>query len=444
MNIVCVNTTDVGGGAESSAVNLNNALRELGHASVLLVGRKKGSGEDNILEIPRRLLIPVRKAMQGLHPAMARGLDRLSAIPNRLERLLGLEEFHHPGSRRILGVVPFKPDVLVFHNLHGKYFDLRALRNLSMQAPCVLILRDCWLLTGHCAYPKGCTRWKTGCGLCPDLSIYPAIGRDATALNWKRKKRTYDRSLLYLAAPSQWQIDRVHESMLSGRKYQVIPNAIDMNVFSPGSSEEARKRLHLPTNAQVIVFTAHSEFKDFETMFSAARLALRDRQDREMVFVCLGKDGAEHREHGGCIRFPGFVRDLQQLACYYRAADICLHAAYDETFGKSITEAMACGVPVIATKTGGIPEQITHGVNGFLVAPGDSSAMARTLSLLLQDPEQRNRTGERAHESARKYTFANQAAGFIEWFGEVIEDWALLRLSTRGKTHRSLGPSKEV
>ncbi len=434
MNIACVNTTDVGGGAESSAVNLSNAFRKLGHASVLLVGRKTGSGED-ILEIPRHGVNPVRKAMHGLYPAMVRGFDRFSAIPNRLERLLGLEEFHHPGSRRLLDAVPFNPDVLVFHNLHGKYFDLRTLRNLSRKVPCVLILRDCWLLTGHCAHPKGCTRWKSGCGHCPDLSIYPSIRRDTTAFNWKRKKRVYDRSLLYLAAPSQWQIDRAHESMLSGRMCSVIPNAIDMNVFKPGSRGEARKRLNLPTEAQIIIFTAHSEFKDFETMLEAARQTLQNSRGIEQVFICLGRGGAEHREHGGSIRFPGFIRNQQQLACYYRAADIYLHAAHDETFGKSITEAMACGIPVIATKTGGIPEQVTHGLNGFLTAPGDSSAMAHMISQLLEDPAMRASMGASAHESAQKYTFANQAAGFIEWFSEVIDDWSSLRPS-HGKLRR--------
>lgn len=426
MNILSVNTSDIGGGAESSAVNLSAAFRDRGHRSVLLVGRKAGP-DGHIFEIPPLAAGIVGRTLRKTSPVMARFLDRLRSIPNRVERLLGMEEFHRPGSRQILAIAPFTPDVLVFHNLHGRYFDLRALERLSRQVPCVLILRDSWLLSGHCAHPKGCTRWRTGCGSCPDLSIYPAVRRDATSFNWKRKKRVFDRSVLYVAAPSQWQIDRVHESMLHGRGYRVIPNAIDMDTFRPGDRGGARERLGLSGESPVIVFTAHSEFKDLDTMLGAALTTLQHARGRKPLFICLGKTGAVHRAGDGRIIFPGFISDQGRLADYYRAADICLHAAHDETFGKSITEAMACGIPVIATETGGIPEQITHGVNGYLVAPGDAQAMSDQILRLLEDPEQRTRVGSVAHESAGRYTLASQASRFIEWFTEVTEDWASFR-----------------
>jgi hypothetical protein len=52
----------------------------------------------------------------------------------------------------------------------------------------MLTLHDAWLLSGHCAHSFDCQRWKTGCGECPDLDVYPASPRDATACNWRRKR----------------------------------------------------------------------------------------------------------------------------------------------------------------------------------------------------------------------------------------------------------------
>ncbi len=65
------------------------------------------------------------------------------------------------------------------HNLHGGYFDLRALQWLSARVPTLLTLHDMWTLTGHCAHALGCDRWRTGCGRCPDLKLDPAIRADA-------------------------------------------------------------------------------------------------------------------------------------------------------------------------------------------------------------------------------------------------------------------------
>lgn len=437
MNIACINTADRGGGTESLSVDLNKQFHNLGNQSILLVGRKEGCDKE-ILEIPTISSHIFPKTIARFFPKTVQSLNRLSTIPNKLERMMGFEEFFHPVSNHILELIPFKPDILVFHNLHGKYFDLRILKRLSRKIPCVLILHDRWLLSGHCAHPKGCLRWKTGCGHCPDLSIYPSIKRDATAFNWKRKQYIFDRSILYLAAPSKWQIERAKESMLSGRKYKVIPNAIDIDIFKLGNRYDARERLNLPKESQIILFTAHSEFKDFDTMIDAARITLQNSQDNEnLLTICLGRKGNEQLSQNGSILFPGFIRNPEQLADYYRAADIYLHAAHDETFGKSITEAMACGIPVIATETGGIPEQIVSGINGFLVPPGNSSAMSHIILRLLADPDTRSRIGTNAHESALKYTFTNQATSFIEWFKDVIDDWNSLNRSRNKHKHVS-------
>ena len=67
----------------------------------------------------------------------------------------------------------------------------RLLPRLGRRAPIVWRLSDMWPMTGHCAYAGSCERWQAGCGRCPDLASYPAIGLDTTGFLWRQKRRLY-------------------------------------------------------------------------------------------------------------------------------------------------------------------------------------------------------------------------------------------------------------
>lgn len=357
LRVLQVNTTDLGGGAAGSAWHLFQAYRKRGASSWLAVGRKL-SDDPDVLLIPNNpcrsqwarswlaadtLLEPLVGKIRVM--SRLRRLLRWITEPRRwLERRRGYEDFHFPGTWRLPALVPKPPDVVHCHNLHGGYFDLRVLPWLSHRVPVVLNLRDAWLLTGHCAYSMSCERWKTGCGSCPDLSIYPSIRRDATARNWQCKRSIYERSHLYITTPSQWLMDQVRASMLGGVEYRIIPNAVDLTVFRPGCQAQARLALDLPDNAKIVMLTAQTMFKDYDVM-EAALSGLDKLDDAELMFICLGKRDANKTLGQGHIIYPGFEPRPERMALYYRASDLFIHAAKDEAFGKTLTEAMACGTP---------------------------------------------------------------------------------------------------
>lgn len=438
MNILQVSTADCGGGAEGSARALFAAYRQRGHGSWLAVGWKR-SADPDVLELPRppaaslagRLLQRLSGRLERFRghswaPGLARRLRILADPARRTAWRTGLEDFTFPGTARLLELAPRPPDIVHCHNLHGGYFDLRELPALSLRLPVILNLRDAWLLTGHCGHFIDCPRWRSGCGHCPDLERYPGIRRDATAANWQRKADLYRQSRLYVTAPSEWLIACARQSMLQAIQYRVIPNGIDLAVFRPGDRRAARDRLRLTPDAPVVLFAAASRrsvYKDPETMNGAIRaLAEAWTAPVRPVFLCVGTTvpaaGIRHLD----VRCLPFVADPQAMADCYRAADVFVHTARAEAFGKTVTEAMACGTPVVASAVGGIPEQLENGVQGFLAAPGDPRAVASAVQRLLTEPALRAALGAAAAGQGARYGLERQVEAFLGWYREVLAD----------------------
>ena len=190
MRLLQVSTADRGGGAEAVALGLHRALRAKGNDTRLAVGWKR-TAEDGVVEIGEA---HTRRERLLRDPGVA------------LDLLRGREDFRFPGSHRLVELAS-QADVLQLHNLHGGYFDLRLLPNLTARLPTVATLHDEWLYTGHCAYTLDSERWLTGCGRCPHLDSYPRLLVDGTAGNWRRKRALYERSRLHFVAPSQWLLE---------------------------------------------------------------------------------------------------------------------------------------------------------------------------------------------------------------------------------------------
>jgi glycosyltransferase involved in cell wall biosynthesis len=468
MRILQVSTADIVGGAESVARRLFEGYRLLGHESWLAVGLKR-TADPNVLLIPNdtprniwfQLCMKVARTLEpwAERTKGARGLhklfENLSKPLHWAQRELGYEDFEFSGSWRLLDLVPQRPDVVHCHNLHGPYvpgggyFDLRLLPMLSCKVPAILTLHDAWLLSGHCAHSFHCERWKRGCGKCPDLSIYPAIKRDSTAYNWRKKKEIYAKTKFFVATPSRSLMEKVQQSMLASAAVEtrVIPNGVDLSIFHPADKQRVRRKLKINSDVNVLLFAANvirqNPYKDYQTMREAVARVSERMHGKDLLFIALGENATPERIGRAHVQFVPYQNKPEAVAQYYQAADIYVHAAKVDTFPNTVLESLACGTPVVATAVGGIPEQVkglkvlgckfqvagrqlngyeSDQATGLLVRPGVPVEMARAIEALLRDDSQRLRLGENARTDAReRFDLNHQVKAYLDWYQEIIE-----------------------
>lgn len=442
MNILQVSFLDSLGGAARIAWTLHQGYKAQGINSSMAV-EVKLSQDPAVYKIPASVPSDVPERLLYLLGQLAtqyklkigkKGigefLQRLSRSRHWWTRYWGREDFDFSSTSKLFDLSGSRPDIVHLHNLHNNYFNLRFLPTLSKTIPTLITLHDMWLLSGHCAYPFDCMRWKTGCGACPYLGTPPAINKDATAYNWQRKKNIYADSKLYLAFPSKWIMQKIAESILAPAVVdsRIIHNGVDLSVFFPIEKRLAREKLKLSPDALVILFVAVGSsanvFKDFTTIHKALEVVSNQWIGKRIIFVALG--GKESISGIGNIEIivVPYINDLQEVARYYQAADLYIHASRADTFPTVVLEALACGTPVIATGVGGTSEQIKEGETGFITPPADPFAMANSVLYLLKEDELRNRLSIGAALDAKKRFGHERMIGeYLTYYKEITRDW---------------------
>ncbi len=116
---------------------------------------------------------------------------------------------------------------------------------------------------------------------------------------------------------------------------------------------------------------------------------------------------------GSAVQFLGAIADDDAVARWYRHADVFCLPSVQEGFGIVFLEAMASGLPVVATRAAAVPEVVPDGQAGLLVPPGDVAALASALTALLHEPARRASYGACGQEHARQYDWGRVAGQFL-------------------------------
>lgn len=220
-----------------------------------------------------------------------------------------------------------------------------------------------------------------------------------------RLERAVWKRATLLTAPSRFQARVIQDEMeWSPARVAVIPNPIAPEMLAAGLGR--RLDASAPSSQTVLYTGRLAPVKGTVPLLEAAKLVERACPDSNFLLAgpwqmpdSPARWGLQQRngvaERG--INWLGHV-PWQQLASWYGRASVFVMPSYYETFGISVVEAMAFGLPVVASSAGGLGEIVEDGVTGILVPPGDARALAAAIAELLRDPPLRLRMGSEGRQ----------------------------------------------
>lgn len=331
----------------------------------------------------------------------------------------------------------FRPDVVHLHSFYGD-LPYAFIAEVAQRYPTVFtphdprpigdILLPCW----NCEEFRSCFQ----CPLIGNLKRYSLFKHDYFRRR-AAKRRIHARlpSRTTVVCVSDWMKERALRTELSRLPVHRIYNGVQVERYrrDPG----ARAALGLPAGAKVMTFLAHhggwtvDERKGGQVLARALAEVVIPRFP-DLVVLAVGGGMIPNLPN---VRPIGFVAP-DEVARYYSAADVFAAPSLADNLPYTVLEAMASETPVVASRVGGIPEQVVDGETGRLFKAGSWQELGAALISLLEAPERAAAMG-RAGRRRVEELFAMEP--FVRGYEAVYA--GLLRRLPSGGTHTEMGPS---
>lgn len=376
MRVLHITTTDYGG-AYRAAFNISEAMKKQGVESSLLVREKKGS--ENV--------VSAVNTIWALFFSKVRNFFNLKlSCGDVVNDRFGYAICKHPLVK--------ETDVIVLHwvNSFVSYRGVESL--LKLDKPIIWVMHDMWLFTGGCHYDKECGKYQEACRDCPLMKHRKGLPYRLQ----KRKRKMLTQGTFAAVGCSRWITECAEQSViLKGKRCITIANPVDTDVYCRRKPDETRPD-KLTGKKKTILFGAMS-VADVRKGFDLLIKALKCLSKEQYILSVVGE--ADQRILDGLdfeYRFYGRIDSQERLAEIYNEADVYVIPSRQENLSNAVTEAMACGVPVVAFDVGGMADMIEHQKNGYLAKAFDCEAFAKGIAFCV---ENRDTLGRYASESVR-------------------------------------------
>ena len=413
MKILIVNTSERTGGAAVAANRLMKALNNSGVKAKMLV-RDKCSNNLTVVGLPKspmkhwhflweRFVVFCHLHFNKHH------LFEID-IANTGSDITQLREFQEAD---IIHLHWINQGMLSLGNIH---------KSLQTGKPGVWTMHDRWPATAICHLTLNCRQFTTGCHNC---YLLPNNGsnHDLAYKTWQRKKAMIKDENIYYVACSRWLESEAKKSaLLYGQKITSIPNCIDTHIYKKGNQQEARQRLGLPANKKLILFASQrvtNENKGMSYLIEACKQLATDHEQPGVVI--LGGHAEEVVNQLPLDSYPlGYVNDEHRIVDVYNAVDVFVLPSLSENLPNTIMEAMACGVPCVGFRVGGIPEEIDHKKNGYVAEYRNAEDLGRGINWILNEADYEALSKHAIHKVAQNYSQQSVALKYLDIYQQAM------------------------
>ena len=421
MKVLIVNTSERTGGAAVAANRLMEALKNNGVKAKMLV-RDKETDSLTVCGLSSRWRTQWcflwERFVIWLHLHLKREHLFEIDIANCGVDITSLPEFQ-------------EADVIHLHWVNQGMLSLKNIRKiLATGKPVVWTMHDIWPATAICHYTRGCEVYHTECRHCPLLPGPIDLANKV----WKRKQRMLEGQCVTYVACSKWLSDEARKSaLLKGQVVTNIPNPIDTRVFRPQDKQLARQSLGLPTDKRIILFVSQrvtDPRKGMSYFVDAVRKLVEQYPEmKDTVGVAiLGGHAEEVASQLALPSYPlGYISNPQHIVQVYNAANVFVLPSLEDNLPNTLMESMACGVPCVSFRIGGIPEMIDHQTNGYVAEPCNAADLARGIHCVLAEADYDALSHECLKKVAHSYSQQSVANRYIEVYEAALQPKELNR-----------------
>ena len=307
-------------------------------------------------------------------------------------------------------------DILVLHWVNSFVSYRSVERLLQSGKPLIWVMHDMWLFTGGCHYDRECGRYRETCRACPLMKHRKNLACRLV----KRKRKMLAQGKFVAVGCSRWITECAEQSViLKGKRCVTIPNPVDTEVYRKRTPD---KTISAGTTGEkkTILFGAMS-VSDVRKGFDLLIKALdRLPKDQYILSVVGEADRKIFEDMKFQHRFYGRIDSRERMAEIYNEADVYVIPSRQENLSNSVTEAMACGVPVVAFAIGGMADMIEHRRNGYLAEAFDCEELAAGIVFCA---ENRDTLGGYAATSApKKFSYETVGAQYRSLCEELLKE----------------------
>ena len=410
MRVLIVNTSERTGGAAVAANRLMKALNNNGVKAKMLV-RDKQSDTLTVVGLPKSAMLHWHFLWERFVIFCQLHFSRKHLfeidIANCGSDITKLREFQ-------------EADVIHLHWINQGMLSLNGIQKILRSGkPVVWTMHDIWPATAICHLTLGCRNFVNRCANCKYL---PGGGgnNDLSSAVWRKKQQILADANIYYVACSRWlESEAKSSALLKGQKITSIPNPIDTHIYKKGNKQEARQRLGLPLDKKLILFASQRVTNENKGMSYLVDALTQCQTPCEIVI--LGGHAEEVVEQLPMKAHPlGYVNDEQRIVDVYNAADVFVLPSLSENLPNTIMEAMACGVPCVAFRVGGIPEEIDHLKNGYVAAYRDAADLAKGITWVLQEADYESLSQQAIHKVSQCYSQQSVALKYLDVYQQAL------------------------